>query len=133
MRTSAPTVTATDESTVRNLQDAGGMSAPALLASLGATMRIDEAAAILGISRRSAYRAAANAQLPTIRLGRRLLVPTASLLRLLGVTDVPESNGGRSAAASDDAEAPGTVSTARTPRRARVAPRSETGIASRPT
>ncbi len=97
MRTSAPTVTATDESTVRNLQDASGMNAPALLASLGATMRIDEAAAILGISRRSAYRAAAKAQLPTIRLGRRLLVPTASLLRLLGVMDVPESNGGPAA------------------------------------
>lgn len=49
------------------------------------TMSIPQAAVILGISRRSAYRAAANDELPTIKVGRRLLVPTARLLAMLGV------------------------------------------------
>jgi excisionase family DNA binding protein len=42
---------------------------------------------LLGISRRSAYRAAAAGELPTFKLGRRLLVPTARLLDLLGLGD----------------------------------------------
>lgn len=50
------------------------------------TITVERAGEILGISRRSAYRAAAAGQLPTLRLGRRILVPTASLLRLLGAT-----------------------------------------------
>ncbi len=49
-----------------------------------ATMTVEEAAALLGISRSAAYRAVAAGQLPTIRLGRRLLVPTAKLEALLG-------------------------------------------------
>lgn len=56
------------------------------LEELSPTITIEEAGEILGISRRSAYRAAAAGQLPTLRLGRRILVPTASLLRLLGAT-----------------------------------------------
>ncbi len=50
-----------------------------------ATMTIEAAAALLGISRRSAYRAAAAGHIPTIRLGRRILVPTAMLYRMLGI------------------------------------------------
>lgn len=49
-----------------------------------ATMTVEEAGRLLGISRRSAYRAAARDQIPTIRLGRRILVPAAKLQRLLG-------------------------------------------------
>jgi excisionase family DNA binding protein len=48
------------------------------------TMTVDEAAARLGIGRNTAYDAAASGQLPTIRIGRRLLVPCAALERLLG-------------------------------------------------
>jgi hypothetical protein len=40
---------------------------------------------MLGIPRATAYRAAAAGQLPTFRIGRRLLVPTARLLDLLGL------------------------------------------------
>jgi excisionase family DNA binding protein len=50
---------------------------------------VDEAAAILQISRGAAYQAAKTRQLPTIRIGRRLLVPLAALERMLsgdGVT-----------------------------------------------
>jgi excisionase family DNA binding protein len=48
---------------------------------------VEEAGRLLGISRGAAYRAAACGQIPTIRLGRRLLVPTARLHQLLGLTD----------------------------------------------
>jgi excisionase family DNA binding protein len=51
-----------------------------------ATMSVEQAGELLGISRRSAYRAAAAGQLPTLRLGRRILVPTAALHRMLDIT-----------------------------------------------
>lgn len=51
------------------------------------TIKIDEAAAILGISRNGAYNAAKDGSLPTIRIGKRLLVPVAALDRLLGSAD----------------------------------------------
>jgi excisionase family DNA binding protein len=60
------------------------------LQDLPPTVTVTEAADILGISRRSAYRAAAAAELPTIKLGRRLLVPTARLLDLLGLPQTAE-------------------------------------------
>jgi excisionase family DNA binding protein len=46
-------------------------------------LSVDEAAAILQISRGAAYQAAKTKQLPTIRIGRRLLVPVAALERML--------------------------------------------------
>ena len=49
------------------------------------TLTVTEAAQMLGISRSSAYDAARSGSLPTIKMGGRVLVPTASLLRLLGV------------------------------------------------
>lgn len=55
------------------------------LQNLPATLSVEQAAEVLGISRRSAYRAVERGDLPTLRLGRRLLVPTARLLALLGV------------------------------------------------
>ena len=53
------------------------------LDDLPLTISVEEAAAILGISRRSAYRAAASGELPAVRLGRRLRVPSAALRQLL--------------------------------------------------
>ena len=47
------------------------------------TISVDQAGEILGISRSSAYQAARTGEIPTIRIGRRLVVPTAALLRLL--------------------------------------------------
>jgi excisionase family DNA binding protein len=47
------------------------------------TIKIEEAARLLGISRNTAYDAAKNGQLPTVKIGKRLLVPTAALDRLL--------------------------------------------------
>lgn len=55
------------------------------LENLPPTISVEEAGHILGVSRRSAYRAAETGELPTLRLGRRLLVPTARLLAMLGL------------------------------------------------
>ena len=51
------------------------------------TCTIDEAATLLGIGRSTAYAAARDGSLPTLRLSHRLLVPTAKLLAMLGVED----------------------------------------------
>jgi excisionase family DNA binding protein len=48
------------------------------------TCSIDEAAELLGIGRSTAYAAARDGSLPTVRLSHRLLVPTAKLLAMLG-------------------------------------------------
>ena len=47
------------------------------------TLRIGEAAKVLGISRNTAYDAAKSGQLPTVKIGRRLLVPRAALQHML--------------------------------------------------
>ncbi len=51
-----------------------------------ATITVEEAGRILGISRSAAYRAANAGQIPTIRVGRRLLVPTAKFCEMLGLS-----------------------------------------------
>lgn len=45
---------------------------------------LNEAAAMLRIARGSAYQAAHRKEIPTIRIGRRLLVPLAALEQMLG-------------------------------------------------
>lgn len=47
------------------------------------TVSVEEASRLLGIGRRTAYEAAARGELPTLRIGRRLLVPKAALARIL--------------------------------------------------
>jgi hypothetical protein len=49
-----------------------------------ATVTVEEAAGILGLGRASAYTAANKGDLPTIQIGRRLLVPVARLRQMLG-------------------------------------------------
>jgi excisionase family DNA binding protein len=48
------------------------------------TLTVEEAGRLLGVSRGLAYEAARSGDLPTVRLGRRLLVPRARLYALLG-------------------------------------------------
>ena len=48
------------------------------------TMTVPEAAKVLGIGLGIAYEAARTGELPTIRIGKRILVPTAALDRKLG-------------------------------------------------
>jgi excisionase family DNA binding protein len=49
------------------------------------TVSVEEASRILGISRGAAYTHARDGSIPTIRLGKRLLVPKAALDKLLTV------------------------------------------------
>lgn len=48
-----------------------------------ATISVPETAKLLGISRNLAYELARTGRLPTLRLGRRLLVPRVALEELL--------------------------------------------------
>lgn len=48
------------------------------------TLTVEEAATVLGIGRSAAYEAARQGELPTRRIGRRLLVPVPALLAWLG-------------------------------------------------
>jgi hypothetical protein len=50
------------------------------------TVDVPTAGRVLGIGRDAAYAAAAAGQLPTLRLGRALRVPTAKLLTMLGAS-----------------------------------------------
>ena len=50
------------------------------------TYTIPETAKILGIGRSAAYEAARSGQIPTIRIGKRILVPLAALERMLETT-----------------------------------------------
>ena len=47
------------------------------------TYRIEEAAQLLGIGRNHAYEAAKRGEIPSVRIGKRLLVPKAALDKLL--------------------------------------------------
>ena len=46
-------------------------------------LTVSEAAELLGVCRNAAYEAARTGQIPTIRIGKRVLVPRAALERLL--------------------------------------------------
>lgn len=47
------------------------------------TLTVPEAGKVLGIGRSAAYEAARTGEIPTIRIGRRILVPAMALDRLL--------------------------------------------------
>jgi excisionase family DNA binding protein len=49
------------------------------------TVSVEEAGRLLGISRGAAYARAGDGSLPTIRLGKRLLVPKSALDKMLAV------------------------------------------------
>lgn len=55
----------------------------ATLTELTTPYTIQEAAALLKIGRNSAYEAARRGEIPTLRIGKRLLVPRAAFDRLL--------------------------------------------------
>jgi excisionase family DNA binding protein len=56
-----------------------------------ATLTVDEAALILGVSRNSAYQAAHTGELPTIKIGKRLLVPRVAFEKMVGPIVQPAS------------------------------------------
>lgn len=56
---------------------------PAALDQLPLTCSVPTAAKLLGIGRATAYKAAADGSIPSIRIGRCIRVPSAALRRLL--------------------------------------------------
>jgi excisionase family DNA binding protein len=51
------------------------------------TLSVEEAAAVLGISRALTYELVARGELPCLRLGRRIVVPRRALLALVEAAD----------------------------------------------
>jgi excisionase family DNA binding protein len=47
------------------------------------TMQVDDVAAALGLSRAAAYNGVQSGEIPSIRIGRRIVVPTAAVRRML--------------------------------------------------
>jgi excisionase family DNA binding protein len=47
------------------------------------TLKVEEAAALLGISRAHAYEMVRRGKLPSVRLGRRIVIPDRALRELL--------------------------------------------------
>jgi excisionase family DNA binding protein len=59
------------------------MSIIDLHADRPATLTVEQAAKVLGISRGSAFDAVRRGEIPSVRIGRRILVPRARLEELL--------------------------------------------------
>ena len=57
------------------------------------TMSVEEAGKVLGISRASAYEGVRAGEIPSIRIGRQTLVPTAAVRWMLGLDLETESKG----------------------------------------
>lgn len=53
------------------------------------TVSVEHAGQLLGMSRPSAYAAVRRGDIPSIRIGRRVIVPTAKLLQMLGLGGQP--------------------------------------------
>lgn len=52
------------------------------------TLSVEEVAPLLGLGRTAAYEAARRGQIPSRRLGRRVVIPVPALLEWLGATRV---------------------------------------------
>jgi excisionase family DNA binding protein len=49
------------------------------------TISVEDAGRLLGMSRPSAYAAVQRGDIPCIRIGRRVIIPTAKILAMLGL------------------------------------------------
>jgi excisionase family DNA binding protein len=57
------------------------------------TLNVDQAAQLLGVSRGHAYAAVKAGEIPSLKLGRRVLVPTRPLLEMLGLVEPAPKRG----------------------------------------
>ena len=76
------------------------------------TITVEEAAHLLGISRALAYQAVHTGDIPSLRIGRRIVIPLDALHRKLAHLD--ESNVGARITSARDAPEAGDVPLART-------------------
>jgi excisionase family DNA binding protein len=85
---SAPRRAATDRPVPSTANSAAGASddPASLIAADRLALTVGEAGALLGISRALAYELVARGELPSLRLGRRLVVPKVALLEMLGLS-----------------------------------------------
>jgi excisionase family DNA binding protein len=76
------------------------LSHPRELVDLPPTLTVEQAAELLGIGRNQTYEAVARGEVPAMRIGRRWIIPTVRLLKLLGVgaDDAEQSRTARRAA-----------------------------------
>ena len=65
-----------------------------------ATVSVPTAGRLLSLGRDAAYAAAARGEIPTLRLGRRLVVPVPRLLALIGANPEGSASGPASPAAA---------------------------------
>jgi excisionase family DNA binding protein len=63
---------------------------PAILAGDRLVLTVTEAGTLLGLSRAFAYELVARGEIPVIRLGRRIVVPKAALLEMVGLSRSPD-------------------------------------------
>lgn len=75
-------------------------AAPTNLEDLPLALTVTEAAAVLRVSRSSAYEAIDRGELPAVRIGRRLRVPRYALARMLGIDDEDGDRSSQEGAAS---------------------------------
>lgn len=57
------------------------------------TISVDEFAAVVGISRGSAFNAVKNGEVPALRFGKRIRIPTAAVARMLEIDDTAAAVG----------------------------------------
>ena len=55
------------------------------------TMQVDDVAAALGLSRAATYNGVQTGEIPSIRIGRRIVVPTAAVRRMLQLDGGPDA------------------------------------------
>jgi excisionase family DNA binding protein len=70
------------------------------------TYTVEEAGRLCGVSRGAAYQAVRSGDIPSVRIGRRLLVPRARLLALLGEQSFLPPNANEPAANRLDGKTP---------------------------
>lgn len=56
-----------------------------------ATISVEQAASILGISRSSGYRAVGRGEIPALWFGRRVVVPTGPFFAMLGIEETVDA------------------------------------------
>ena len=84
------------------------MTAEAAALSEPETLSVEEAARVLGIGRNQAYEACARGDIPSLRIGKRILVPRRRLLELLSTPESATHAGAGVKASRDSNDADGT-------------------------
>jgi excisionase family DNA binding protein len=85
MDTSSPSTPTISQLACRSEEDRSAplLSSPHRFADLPDVLTVTEAAKALRLGRNAAYEAVAQQLIPSLRIGRRILIPKAGLVRLL--------------------------------------------------